>query len=182
MAILSSSRNKIILLILISLLTFMGWMAGAEGGYAKVLVGATNFSLGIIKNDTRIELEDLDGKGGLYQFRVYTRIDGRLGNYDQETEGLMQPFVIILSWQIFLFFVLNRKSAFQSLIVNVGMFFLVQIIFLILLTGYYDSMIQQYIYTMLLDSFYIIALILIIKDNMLYPVFRKNADVKGKQQ
>ena len=180
MAILSSSIKKIILLFLISLLIFMGWMAGAEGGYAKVLVGATNFSLGIVKNDTRIELEDLDDKGGLYQFRVYTRIDGRLGNYPQETEGLMQPFVIILSWQIFLFFVLRVKSAFQSLVVNVGIFFLIQIIFLILLTGYYDSTIQQYIYTMLLDSFYIIALILIIKDNMLYPVFRKKIDVREK--
>ncbi len=178
MAILSSSRNKIILIVLISLLTFMGWMAGGETVYAKVLVGATNFSLGIVKNDTRIELEDIDGKGGSYQFRVYTRIDGRLGNYPQETEGLMQPFVIVLSWQIFLFFVLRAKSAFQSLWVNIGIFFLVQIIFLILLTGYYDSTIQQYIYTMLLDSFYIIALILIIKDNMLYPVFRKKANVK----
>ena len=182
MAILSSTRNKIILLLLISMLIFAAWQAGLEIAYAKVLVGTTNFSLGIVKKDTHIEFEEKEGTNGLYQFKVFTSIDGRKGHYPQETSSLMQPFIIVLSWQIFLFFVLKRKSAWRSLGVNIGIFLLVQMIFLILLTGYYTSTVQQYIFTMMLDSFYIIALILVIKDNMLYPVFRKKVDVKGKQQ
>lgn len=178
MAILSSTRNKIILLLLISVLIFVAWQAGLETAYAKVLVGTTNFSLGIVKKDTHIEFEKKEGKDGLYQFRVFTRIDGRKGNYPQETSSLMQPFVIVLSWQIFLFFVLKRKSAWRSLGVNIGIFLLVQMIFLFMLTGYYNSTVQKYIFTMMLDSFYIISLILIIKDNMLYPVFSKKVNVK----
>ena len=182
MAILSSTRNKIILLLVISVLIFTAWQAGLETAYTKVLVVTTNFSLDIVKNDTHIELEKKEGTDGSYQFRVFTRIDGRKGNYPQEPGTLLQPFVIVLSWQIFLFFVLKRKTAWQSLGVNVGIFLLIQIIFLILLTGYYSSTVQQYIFTMMLDSFYIIALTLIIKDNMLYPVFGKKVDVKEKQQ
>jgi len=59
MAILSSTRNKIILLLLISVLIFAAWQAGLEIVYAKVLVGTTNFSLGIIKKDTHIEFEEI---------------------------------------------------------------------------------------------------------------------------
>ena len=66
---------------------------------------------------------------------------------------------------------INRKSAIISLVINVGVFMLVQIVFLLLLTGYYTSDIQQYIFTIMLDTFYIVALILIIKDNILYSVF-----------
>ncbi len=182
MAILASTRNKIILLLLISVLIFAGWQAGFETAYAKVLVGATNFSLSIIKKDTHIEYKKKEGTDGLYQFVVFTRIDGRKGNYPQETSSLMQAFVFVLSWQIFLFFILKIKSAWKLLAVNIGIFILVQAIFLILLTGYYNSTVQQYIFTMMLDSFYIIALILVIKDNMLYQVFNKKADSNRKQQ
>jgi len=173
MAILSSNRNKIILLLLISVLVFAAWQAGLETAYAKVLVVTTNLSLKIVKTETHIEFEEKEGTDGLYRFRVFTVIDGREGNYPQEPGTLLQPFVIVLSWQIFLFFVLKRKAAWKSLGVNTGIYLLVQIIFLILLTGYYSSPVQQYIFTMMLDSFYIIALTLIIKDNMIYPVFRK---------
>ncbi len=152
---------------------FAGWQAGMESSYAKILVGSTNVCLGIVKNDTHIKLEKTADGEAIHQFRVYTRIDGRKGNYPQETGGVMQPIVIILSWQLFLFFVLKPKQASISMAVNIALFLLVQIIFLFLLTGYYTSTVQKYIYTIMLDSFYIIALILIIKDNILYSIFRK---------
>ncbi len=173
MKILSSNIIKILLLLFISFMFFAGWQAGMETSYAKLLVGSTNVCLDIVKTDTHIKLENADTGDSNHQFRVYTRIDGRKGNYPQETGGVMQPIVIILSWQVFLFFVLKPKRATISLAVNFGLFFLVQIIFLFLLTGYYTSSVQKYIYTIMLDSFYIIALILIIKDNILYSVFRK---------
>ncbi|NQU33868.1 MAG: hypothetical protein HQ521_11575 [Bacteroidetes bacterium] len=170
----SSTRNKIILLLLISLVVFTGWEYGMETGYLKVLVGTTNLSVGVIKKDTKVELETTISKENPYQFKVSTIVDGRKGSYPQEIGGIVQPFVIILSWQIFLFFVLTRRSALRSLAVNFVIFLLVQVIFLIFLTGYYTSDFQKFVYDMMMDSFYIIAIILIIKDNMLYPIFRRS--------
>jgi len=175
MALLTNRRNKIILLIAISMLIFGAWEMGMEKIYEKALVSVTNGALHVIKKDTRLTLEKIDNKDS-YQFRVYTRVQGRMGNYPQETGGLMEPFVIVLSWQLFLFFLIKRKSAFKLLGINVGIFVAMQMLFLIFLTGYYNSSIQQYLFDMMLDNFYIIALILVIKDNMIYPVFRKTVN------
>jgi len=175
MKLLSSKRNKILLLLLISLLIFTGWQFGGEQLYTKLLVGTTNVTLKVIKKDTHIEYEKQEGNSKLYQFKVTTRIDGRIGSYPQEIGGLMQPFVIVLSWQVFLFIIIERKNAIKAFITNIAIFMLMQIIFLILLTGYYTSDIQQYIFTIMLDSFYIIALVLIIKDNILFSVFNSKS-------
>jgi len=171
MKLLSSKTNKILLLLLISLLIFTGWQYGGEQLYTKLLVGATNVSLKIIKKDTYIEYEKQKGNSNLYQFKVSTRINGKIGSYPQEVGGLMQPFVIILSWQIFLFFIIKQKNAIKAIIFNIAIFMLVQMVFLILLTGYYTSDIQQFVFTIMIDCFYIIALILVIKDNILFSVF-----------
>lgn len=173
MAILKSNRNKIILLLLISAITFAGWMMGMEKVYTRALLETTNVSLSIFSEDTRIDLEETIGMKDPYQFKVHTVIGGRKGSYPQEIGGLLQPFIIVLSWQLFLFFVLNAKTAVKSLVINIGIFLIIQSVFLILLTNYYSSETAKYIYTLLLDSFYIVALVLIIKDNMYYGVFRK---------
>ena len=174
---LTSNRNRIILLILISIIVFGAWEMGLERVYEKTLVGITNTTLTVIKKDTRIELEKT-AKGDAFHFRVYTRVQGRMGNYPQETGGLMEPLVIVLSWQLFLFFILNYKVALKLLTINLVTFILIQVIFLVFLTGYYNSSIQQFLFDMMLDNFYIIALILVIKDNILYPVFRKKRKTK----
>ncbi len=167
--------KKILLLIAISIIIFTAWEMGAERTYEQSLVGITNIVLPIIKKDTRIDLETT-GKDNTYQFRVYTRVQGRMGNYPQETGGLMEPFVIVLSWQLFLFFVLNFKTALKLLTINIVSFVVIQVIFLIFLTGYYNSAVQQFLFDMMLDNFYIIALIIVIKDNILHPVFRRKTD------
>ncbi len=172
MKLLSSTRNKIILLLLISVLVFIGWQAGMEIAYARVLVATSNVGLSIVKKHTKIKLEETNGK---YEFQAHVLINGKRAHYPQETGSIMQPFVIILSWQIFLFLALQWKKALKSFGVNVVIFVLVQMIFLILLTGYYDSTAQQLFYDIMLDSFYVVAVVLIIKDNLLYPVFRKSA-------
>lgn len=170
MALLASNRIKILLLIILTISSYTLWQHGLERIYAKTLLVGTNATLGIVKGNTSIELEQLDET---YQFRVRTIIDGRRASFPQAFGGLLQPFVIILSWQIFLFIVLKRNLALQSMGINFGIFYFLQVIFLILLTGYHTSEIQKFIYVMFMDSFYIIGLVLVIKDNMLYPVFRK---------
>ncbi len=168
-----SNWKKIVLLIIISMMIFGGWEWGMERVYEKALVVVTNVTLKVIKKDTRIELEE--STKGKYQFRVYTTIEGRKGNYPQETGGLLEPFVIVLSWQLFLFFVMNPKNAVRLLGINIGIFLFFQVLFLIFLTNYYSFSIQKFLFDMMLDNFYIVALILVIKDNMLFPVFRKKS-------
>ncbi len=175
MSFLNSTRNKIILILIISSVIFTGWQFGLETGYARILVGVTNFSVSVFKSDTHIELEKIKNTDS-YQFKVHTKIDGRKGSYPQETGGFMQPMVIVLSWQIFLFFVLDRKTALRSMVVNIGVFLFFQVLFLAFLTGYYNSDVQQFLFDTMLDSFYIIALILVIKDNIFYSVFKKQVD------
>lgn len=177
-SILSSTISKVILLLLLTFLTFSAWQAGLEMVYAKALVGTTNLTLSIFIEDTHIEYQKDKGSIEAYHFEAYTRIDGRKGHYSQETGGMMQPFVIILSWQIFLFFVLNRKSALYALGMNIAIFVSFQVLFLIFLTGFYTSSIQEYLFTLMIDSFYIIALVLVIKDAMLYPVFGKKKEIR----
>ncbi len=171
MKFLRKTRNKILLIIGISILVFAGWESGLEIIYAKSLVGTSNVVLSVVKEQTHIELEK--AKKG-YQFRVYTLVGGRKGHYPQEIGGLLQPFVIILSWQLFLFFVLRTRTAFASLGINIGIFLLIQVYLLYLLTGYYNSDTNKLIYSSMLDSFYVFAVILVIKDNLLFRVFGKS--------
>lgn len=171
MVILSSIRNKIILLLLISILVFLGWQFGGESLYTKILVSTSNLTLSIIKDYDHIEYKK---NNGLYQLNVFIEVDGRRGDFIHEPGSLTQPMIALLSWQIFLFFVLRRKYALKALGVNLGIFFFLQIEFLVLLTDYYSSEVKQYIFMMMDDSFNIISLILVLKDNMLYPVFRNN--------
>ncbi len=173
MKILQSPINKVILLILISIVVFTGWEAGIEQYYLKLLVGTTNLTVGSIKEGTSVEIVSTGLPDEPYQFKVNTIIQGRKGSYPQEIGGLLQPFVIVLSWQIFLFFVLSLNSALRSLGMNFLVFLLLQVLFLVLLTGYYSSDMQKFLYEVMMDSFYVIAIILVIKDNMLFPVFRK---------
>jgi hypothetical protein len=170
MAILSSNIFKFPVLLIITFLVYTGWQNRIEPVYARILAGGANVALSIVKTDTSVGVEkENDG----WQFRVQTRIDGRRASFPQVFGGLLQPFVIILAWQLFLFLALARKQALQSLWVNFGIYYLLQIIFMISLTGYHSSELHQFIYVMFVDSFYIIALVLILKDNMLYPVFQK---------
>lgn len=172
MNILKSNRNRIILLILISVVIFIFWQTGLEVLYTKTIAGITNTTLNIFTEHTEIKVNEKEGK---YIFEVSTLFeypknpDGPKlkGTYPQEVSTLMQPFIIILSWQIFLFFIVKRMAAFKSLIINLLIYPGIQVLFLILLTNYYQSKTAEYIFTMMLDSFYIIALILVIKDYML---------------
>lgn len=166
-----SNLLRIIVLIVITIIVYVGWNRGVEVVYARVLTFGSNTVLSIVKPDSRIEVEQ--DRSGKYQFKVNTRIDGRRGSYPQTFGSLLQPFVIVLSWQLFLFLAINLKQALKLFGINAGIFLLVQILFIYFLTGYYSSGLKKFMYDMLMDSFYIIALVLVIKDNIFYPVFRQ---------
>jgi hypothetical protein len=170
-SIVSSNWIKILVLVTISMAMYAAWQYGLETVYARMLLPGTNAALSIVKADTSIALEK--DQQDTYQFKIQTRLEGRNASYPQTFGSLLQPFVILLSWQLFLFLAISRKPALQSLAVNFSLYYFLQMIFLILLTGYYSSETLKFFYVMLMDSFYIIALVLVIKDNMLYNVFAR---------
>lgn len=166
----SSKKTMLLVLVAITLTIYVFWQHGFEVAYARFLTGGTNVILNIVSKNTNIAVEEVNSS---HQFRVTIILEEGRGSFPQSFGSLLQPTVIIIAWQIFLFIMLKRKPATQALVVNFGVFYLLQILFLTFLTGYYESSVMKFIYDMLMDTFYIFALVLIIKDNLLYSVFSK---------
>lgn len=170
MKLLVSKRSKIILLLGITVLMFVLWQVGYQAVHARILAGGTNGCLHILGSDESIRYLKEDHTA---LFRIYLKENGKPVEFSQEIGPLLQPTVIILAWQLFLFFVLPRKQAFRLLLINLAIFSGFQVFFLIQLAGFHSSSVHKFLYRLLVDSFYIIALILVIKDTIFYPVFRK---------
>ncbi len=161
--------HKIFILIGISLITTVLWFVGMEVMYARLLTFSTNTILTVSGKDSTIRVEQADGHD---LFRVYTEFDGRGAHYPQNFETLLLPAVMIIAWLLFTFLLRSKKQSLQSTMLTFGLFFSIQVFFLLLLTAYYSSGIAKYMYNTMMDSFYIIALILIIIDYIRYPVFQ----------
>lgn len=162
--------KKLAILVAASLLMALLWFSGLEKIYARVLVFSTNTVMGIAGSDTEISVEQ---QNGTFYFRVTNEIQGQRGTFLQKFGSLLIPVVMIFAWQIFTAFYLKRNKALKSFGVNFGIFFAFQILFLLLLTGFHTSSASRYIYEMFLDSFYIVALAIILIDNFRNPIFLK---------
>ncbi len=150
-----------------TLLTTLLWYAGLERGYARLLVFTTNSVLSVSGRDSHITLEKEDG---VDTFRVHTIMDGQRANYPQKVQTLLLPAVMVIAWQLFTVFFRNRRQVLVSASTTIGLFLALQIIFLLLLTAYYSSSVAKYVYDVMLDTFYIIALGIIILDYIRYPL------------
>lgn len=159
--------NILIVLAASSLLLVL-WFQGLNRIYAHSLVFGTNIFLSPFPD---IYLE-VDPEIEAPTFVVHSVIDGRTGQYPQEGKLVLMPFIMILTWQILLLFNLSTRDAVRSLIENVLIFYFIQVIFLIFLTQYYNSGFIKFIYNLLMDSFYIIALFLILKDTVRFRLIR----------
>ncbi len=169
MTYLTKNKSRFLVLILISLVIFVLWQYGFQTIYAKFLTAGANLYFYIVGSDTSIAFNIDQNKPTFWIFLV---IDGQQFRFPQELGALLQPTVMILAWQLFLFFVLKPLHAFKLLGINLVIFIAIQFLFIIQLTGYHTSNIQKFIYEFLVGNFYVIALILIIKDNIFNPVFR----------
>ena len=161
--------RRIGLFLAVSLVITALWFSGMEIVYARVLVFSTNTVLEIAGSNTSISVKEEDGG---HLFRVHKIIDGRRANYPQKFETLLLPTVMIFAWLVFSAFYRGRKQALVSAGINVGAFMALHIIFLLLLTAYYTSGAAKYIYDVMLDSFYIIAMGIVIIDYVRDPIFR----------
>lgn len=164
--------KKIAILVAASAIITVLWFNGLEKAYAHLLVFSSNTLIGIGSDQTQIALETRDSE---LIFRVSTVIDGRKGSYPQRAQSLLLPTVIVLSWITLLFFCLPRKAAIRQSGIDFGLFLLFQIFFMILLTFYYNSGFAKYLFHLMMEAFYIFAIILIIKDSLKHPEIWKKA-------
>ncbi len=149
------------------------WFVGLETVYTRVLAFSSNVVLGIWGRNASIVVEKENGE---YLFRVYTEFEGIKANYPQRVQSLFYPTIIVLSWQVFLAFAMGWRKSLRSGVKNLGLFFLFHILFLLLLTAYYSSSIARFFYDMMLESFYVIAVVVIAIDYIRHPVFAKSRD------
>jgi len=167
---------NILIVIISSGLLLILWFHGLDWIYAQMLrIGANIFLL--FSSETHVGLEVTDNSP---TFIVETVINGRKGSYPQKADLILLPFIMVLTWQILLFFNLPRRHAIRSAIENILIFFVIQLIYVLLLTSYYNSGTIKFIYDLLLDSFYIIALFLIVKDAFKYELIGIDKRIKGK--
>jgi hypothetical protein len=159
---------NIVIVIAASALLLILWFNGLAWIYAQLVRFGVNILL-VFSQNTHVDLRIAEGNK--IDFVVTTIVNGKKGGtYPQEANLFILPFIMVLTWQILLFFNLPVKHAIRSAIENILIFYLVQVIFVLLLTAYHNSSIIKYIYTLLLDSFYIIALFLIVKDAFKYEL------------
>jgi hypothetical protein len=142
------------------------WFNGFAYLYAQLLKIGANILL-LFSSDTHVGLKLVDNAP---TFIVSTLVDGKKGSYPQKADLILLPFIMILTWQILLFFNLSSKNATRSAIENILIFYAIQLIYVLLLTAYYNSSSIKFIYDLLIDSFYIIALFLIVKDSFKYEL------------
>jgi len=163
-------RQKKIINILIVIgasgLLLILWFNGFDWLYAQLLRFGANVLL-LFSQDTHVGVKLVDDAP---TFIVDTIINGKKGTYPQKADLILLPFIMILTWQILLFFNLPRKYAIRSAIENIVIFYIIQLIYVMLLTAYYNSSAIKFIYDLLIDSFYIIALFLIVKDAFKYEL------------
>ena len=155
--------NVIIVLVTSAILVAI-WFNGLDWLYAKILSIGANIFL-VFSSDTSISLKM---EGGSPIFIVSTIIGGKHGSFPQKADLILLPIIMILTWQVLLFFNIERNKATRSTIENLLAFYFLQVFYLLLLTGYYSSSTVKFIYDLLIDSFYIFVLFLIVKDTFKY--------------
>jgi hypothetical protein len=169
MKILNSNISRFAVLVVISISLFVLWQTGLQAWHAQLLAWLTNTLMSIFGSPSRLLYEEIKLEPTYW---VHLYIDGQHFRFPQEIGSLLQPTIMILSWQIFLFVMLKPLQALRLFAINLLLFILIQVFFLIQLTGYHTSSVQKFIYELMVGSFYVIALVFVIKDNIFYPVFR----------
>ncbi len=144
------------------------WMLGAEVIYARIMAFVSNLLLSVGGSGSTITVEE---EAGEYLFRVHFMLDGQQASFPQRIQTLLLPTIIVLSWQVFVAIISGWRQCLRSAKWNVSLFFSFQVLFLLLLTAYYTSGFAAFVYDLLMESFYVIAVVIIIIDNIRYPVF-----------
>lgn len=160
--------KKVLILLASALLVTAIWFLGAEVIYARILAFASNVLLSLAGSSINIAVEE---EAGEYLFRVYLMIDGQRGSFPQMIQTLLFPTIIVLSWQLFVAMVSGWRQFLRSAKWNIGLFFAFQVLFLLILTAYHTSAVAAFVYTILMESFSVIAVVIVIIDHIRFPIF-----------
>lgn len=155
--------KKLSILIASSVSLFILWMIGLEKLYAEALKFGTSVLLSPFSSITthlRIVNNHPD-------FCVAVGKEG----YCMQMELFGLSVVVLLSWYIFLVILKPQKKMIFTALKHLGIFYLLQILTMSTLALYEYGTFFQQANEALRQSFIIIALVFIIRDNYLYDVF-----------
>lgn len=160
--------KKIILLLTATLVITLLWFAGLQHTYARVLTFSANTVLSAAGRASNVQVVKQEDTR---VFQVNTFIDGNRAEYPLKYGTILLPTVMVLAWIAFTPIFRKRKEATRSSVSVFFAFLFTQVVFLLLLTTYYTSATAHFFYNVVQDGFYIIALGIIIIDNLVDQVF-----------
>ena len=157
------------ILILSGCLILIGgvWFAGFETVYAHIMAFFTNILLGLSGSESAVSVEHQNGAPA---FEALVTINGQKATISRRIFDTLYPTIMVLSWVLFVIIINGWKNGLKAIKWTLLPFFSLQIVFLLLFTNYMAS-VANYMYYILQDSFYVIALAAIIIESIRRDVF-----------
>ena len=155
--------KKISILLGSSISLFFLWLIGLEKLYARLLDLGTTLLLAPFSNITTVL--NTDESHPHYCIAV-----GKEG-YCMEMELFGLSVIVLLSWYILLLVVTPKRKMFFASLKSMAVFYILQVLTISTLALYDYGVFFQQANEALRQSFIIIALIFIIRDNYIYEVF-----------
>ena len=161
-------KKNIGIIILTVTIMYLLWLFGLEKIYAWLLNLVINAILVVSVVRTEIQMES--GHPAIYWF---FNESGDMW-WKEPLETIIFPMVILLSWQIFIFFHIHYKKSLRLFIRNFSVFFILQVIYLFTIYGFPFSETAKFIFRLLKNSFGIIVLFMILIDIIVLKINFKN--------
>ena len=159
--------KKILFTLLIAFLLFIVWIIGLQNIYAHFLLYVLYIPL-LVSPETTLHLSIASNQP---IYTVVSFINHQEYTWSLSGELFLLPFVLLLAWQIFQFFVLPSAKARIITRNNMLVMVLCQLLYLWLLTFYWKFEAARIIHDMMNNNLVILALFLIIKDVIRHRIF-----------
>lgn len=166
--------KKILILSGCLVLTGAIWFAGFEVVYAHIMAFVTNILLGLGGSESEVGVTQ---QNGAYAFEALINIDGQDALISRRFFDTLYPTIMILAWVAFVSIINGWRNGVKAITWTLLPFFLTQIVFLLLFTNYMSST-ANYMYYILQDSFYVIALAAIIIESIRRDVFKSGGRLR----
>lgn len=168
--------KNLIIVLFAALILFILWTFGLEKVYGYLIFYITYLPALLIP-ETNLDIIT-HSEHPIYVVKSF--INNKEYSWSLSGELFLLPIVLLVSWQIFLFFVLPRKKALKIARNNIIVLIVAQSFYLLLLALYWKSSLARVIHDMLNNNLIIITVFLILKDNIKNRLFEKltKSDVK----
>jgi hypothetical protein len=149
-------------------------MFGLETVYAYLL----KFGVSIFTSFSSNVHPEITSKSGKIFFQLLYDNTG----WEEPLETICLPFVILFTWQFFLFFHIEKKKAWKIALRNLGIFYCTQVLYMLLLYGMNDSAFVRFLFYLIKNSFGIIVIFFIIWDIANFNISFKNKPLYFKSE